>query len=65
MNIVFKVTAAESPFNNSLLKRHNFTIDDKLVLSSYLNALKQSLATIHGFSPACTRAELKTAIHIK
>ena len=28
MNITVKVTAAESPFSNGLVKRHNFIITD-------------------------------------
>ena len=41
MNITVKGTAAESPFSNGLVKRHNMII---------ANA-KNSLANIHGFSP--------------
>ena len=59
-----KVTAAESPFSNGLVERHNFIIADMmdkvleesqhldmdLTLAWCLNA-KNSLANVHGFSP--------------
>ena len=61
MNITIKVTAAESPFSNGLVDRHNFIITDMmdkkleesqlnldLALSWRLNA-KNSLANVLGF----------------
>ena len=63
MNITVKVTAAESPFSNSLVEKHDFSITDMtdetieelqfsldLALSCCLNA-KNSLTKVHGFSP--------------
>ena len=64
MNNTVKVTAAESPFSNGLVERHNFIIADMmdkvleesqhldmdLTLAWCLNA-KNSLAKVHGFSP--------------
>ena len=64
MNNTVKVTAAESPFSNGLVERHNFIIADMmdkvleeaqhldmdLTLAWCLNA-KNSLANVHGFSP--------------
>ena len=63
MKITVKVTAAESPFSNGLVKRHNMIIanmldkiledqqlDLNIALSWCLNA-KNSLANVHGFSP--------------
>ena len=64
MNITVKVTAAESPFSNEIVERHNFIIADMmdkaleesqhldmdLKLAWCLNA-KNSLANVHGFSP--------------
>ena len=63
INITIKVTAAASPFSNGLVERHNFIMADimhkpleesqfslDLTLSWSLNA-KNSLATVHGFSP--------------
>ena len=64
MNITDKVTAAESPFSNRLVGRHNFiignmmdkTLDESQLLHMHstlpwcLNA-KNSPAKVHGFSP--------------
>ena len=64
MNIMVKVTAAESPFSNGLVERHNLIIADMmdkvledpqninidLALAWCINA-KNSLANVHGFSP--------------
>ena len=63
MNIRFMLTAAESPFSNGLVERHNLilsemldkTLEDhntdfELALAWCVNA-KNSLANIHGFSP--------------
>ena len=63
MNITVKVTAAESPFSNGLVERHNMIIanmldkiledqqlDLDIALSWCLNA-KSLLANFHGFSP--------------
>ena len=63
MNITVNITAAESPFSNGLVERHNFIITDMmdktleesqfsldLALSWCLNA-KNALANVHGFSP--------------
>ena len=63
MNITVKVTAAESPFSNGLVERHNFiiavminkTLQESqfsldLALSWYLNP-RNSLTNIHGFLP--------------
>ena len=63
MNITVKVTAAESPFSNGLVERHNFiiavmmnkTLQESqfsldLALSWYLNP-RNSLTNVHGFLP--------------
>ena len=64
MNVTVKVTAAQSPFSNGLVARHNSIITDMmdkvleeshhldmdLTLTWCLNA-KNSLANVHGFSP--------------
>ena len=62
MYIVFKVTAAESPFSNGLVERHNIIIADmmeKVLGESHLNIdltlawclnAKNPLAKVHGFS---------------
>ena len=63
MSITINVTAAESPFSNGLVERHNMIIanmldkiledqqlDLDIALSWCLNA-KNSLANVHGFSP--------------
>ena len=63
MNIRFMLTAAESPFSNGLVERHNLilsemldkTLEDhntdfELALAWCVNA-KNSLANVHGFSP--------------
>ena len=63
MNIYVKVTAAESPFSNGLVERHNMIIGNMLdkvledqqldldiALAWCINA-KNSLANVHGFSP--------------
>ena len=64
VNIKVKVTAAEPPFSNELVERHNFIIADMmdkvleesqhldmgLTLTRCLNA-KNSLANVNGFSP--------------
>ena len=62
-NIYVKVTAAESPFSNGLVERHNLTISEMLnkviedtecdisvALTWCLNA-KNLLKNVHGFSP--------------
>ena len=63
MNITVEVTAAESPFSNGLVERHSFIIADlmdKVLEESHLNMdltlawclnAKNSLASVHGFSP--------------
>ena len=61
--ITVKTTAAESPWSNGLVERHNFVLSDKLdkilhdnncdfdlVIAWAVNA-KNSLSNIHGFSP--------------
>ena len=63
MNIIVKVNAAESPFNNRLFERHNFIIADildkileplslnpDLALSWCLNA-KNAITNVNEFSP--------------
>ena len=63
MNIRFMLTAAESPFSNGLVERHNLilseiidkTLEDhntdfELALAWCVNA-KSSLANVHSFSP--------------
>ena len=62
-NITIKKTAAESPFSNGIVERHNAVLEEKLLktcedtgasvevaLQWVINA-KNSLTNIHGFSP--------------
>ena len=63
LGITVKTTAAESPWNNGLVERHNLVISEmvdkiidetdcgiSLAVSWYVNA-KNSLHNVHGFSP--------------
>ena len=62
-NITIKKTAAESPFSNGLMERHNAILDEMLLKtceesgSSFEIALqwvintKNSQSNVHGFSP--------------
>ena len=62
-NITIKKTAAESPFSNGLMERHNARLEKMLLktceesgsgleiaLQWVINA-KNSLSNVHGFSP--------------
>ena len=63
MNIRFMLTAAESPFSNGLVERHNLILSEMLDKTSedhntdfelalaWCVIAKNSLANVHGFSP--------------
>ena len=73
LRIIIKTTAAESPWSNSLVERHNLVLSERLdkiidetdcdsLAVSWCVNTKNSLHNVHGFSPYWLILETNTKL---